>query len=278
MTKNEIIEALSKIDVTPNKKLGQNFIKDPNITDLITKTMQPVKDEHILEIGPGTGVITKDFVEAGCQVTAIEFDWRLAEFMRLRFANDKNFRLIESDACKVDYDEIMGTEPYRCVANLPYSVSSVLVSILMAAQNYPQQIFVMLQKEMAERLAAKPNTKAYGSLSVRLQALYDVTITRKISKKIFHPSPDVDSALLNATLRPNSEPLSMELRQRLDEVTKLAFSQRRKQVKKMLGQRFQTPFVLEFFKQNNISETVRAEQLTVDQFINFAKATLEDKK
>ncbi len=171
----------------------------------------------------------------------------------------------------------MGAKPYRCVANLPYSISSVLVSILIAAKNSPQQIFIMLQKEMAERLAAKANTKAYGSLSVRLQALYDVSIVRKISKNIFYPSPDVDSALLNATLKPESKNISPQLKDRITEISKLAFSRRRKQVKKLLGQRFQTPFILEFFKQNNISETARAEELTVEQFIKLSQITIEEK-
>ncbi len=277
MTKQEIIQLLTSMDMAPSKKLGQNFLIDQNTIDLIIRSVEPIPGENILEIGPGTGVITKKLIESGAHLTAIEFDYRLASYIRKTYSDKPGFRLEENDACKVDYDELMGTEPYRCIANLPFAISSVFISILMNVRNPPKQIFVVLQKEMADRLAAQPHTKAYGALSVRMQALYNVKVAKKISKTVFHPNPDVDSALLDARIKEDQELPSQEFRKRLEEITKLAFSQRRKQARKMLGQRFQTPIILEFFRQNGIKETARAEEITVEQYMKLTAATLEEK-
>ncbi|MGL4855063.1 MAG: 16S rRNA (adenine(1518)-N(6)/adenine(1519)-N(6))-dimethyltransferase RsmA [Lentisphaeria bacterium] len=276
MTKNEIVELLTKLDMAPSKKLGQNFLIDQNIIDLIVRTVNPHAGENILEIGPGTGVLTSRLVAAKANVTAVEFDWRLAGYIRETYGSGDGFRLIESDACKLDYDEVMGDASYRCIANLPYAISSIFLSMLASAENPPKQIFVMLQKEMADRMAAKPNTKAYGALSVRMQALYDVSIARKIPNTVFHPNPDVDSALMNAEIPEGRIIHSKAFRKRLEEIAKLAFSQRRKQVRKLLGQRFQTPFILQFFADNGIAESARAEEITVAQYIKLTEATLKE--
>jgi len=275
MTKQEIVDLLTKLDMAPSKKLGQNFLIDQNIIDFIIRCVEPQSGERILEIGPGTGAITQKLVDKGVHVTAVEFDYRLAGFIRDRYKDTAGFVLHEADACKVDYDELLGDESYRCVANLPYAISSVFVSVLLNVKNPPKQIFVVLQKEMADRLAAKPRTKAYGALSVRIQALYNVEVTRKVPNKVFHPNPGVDSGLLDARIKDGDVP-SQEFRKRLEEVTKLAFSQRRKQVKKQLAQRFQMSFILDFFNKNGIKETARAEEITVEQYMKFTAATLEE--
>ena len=273
MTKTEILELLNSMDMGPSKKLGQNFLVDQNIIDIIVEKVVPSAKENVLEIGPGTGVLTKRLVESGATVTAVEFDYRLAEYIRKTYGNTPGFRLIEKDAVKVDYDELMAGKPFRCIANLPYAISSIFLATLTNLQMPPDQIFVMLQKEMADRLAAQPRTKAYGALSVRIQAVYDVSIAKIVSRQSFYPAPDVDSALLNAELKA-CEPLSVALRQHLATFSKLAFSHRRKQVKKVLATKLGMARVLELFEQLGISVTARAEEITVAQFIELSKLTL----
>ncbi|MCK5834657.1 MAG: ribosomal RNA small subunit methyltransferase A [Lentisphaeria bacterium] len=275
MTKTEILELLNSMDMGPSKKLGQNFLIDQNIIDIIVDKVVPSANENVLEIGPGTGVLTKRLVESGATVTAVEFDYRLAEYIRKTYGPTPGFRLIEKDAVKVDYDELMEGKPFRCIANLPYAISSIFLATLTNLQLPPAQIFVMLQKEMADRLAAEPRTKAYGALSVRIQAVYDVSIAKVVSNQSFYPAPDVDSALLNAELK-TGETLSVALRQHLATLSKLAFSHRRKQVKKVLATKLGMPRVLELFEQLGILVTARAEEITVPQFIELSKLTLDE--
>ena len=275
MTKTEILELLNSMDMGPSKKLGQNFLIDQNIIDIIVEKVVPSANENVLEIGPGTGVLTKRLVESGATVTAVEFDYRLAEYIRKTYGSTLGFRLIEKDAVKVDYDELMEGKAFRCIANLPYAISSIFLATLTNLQMPPNQIFVMLQKEMADRLAAEPRTKAYGALSVRIQAVYDVSIAKIVSRQSFYPAPDVDSALLNAELK-TGEPLSVALRQHLATLSKLAFSHRRKQVKKVLATKLGMNRVLELFEQLGISVTARAEEITVSQFIELSKLTLKE--
>jgi len=275
MTKNEILELLNSMDMGPSKKLGQNFLIDQNVIDIIVEKVVPSAKENVLEIGPGTGVLTKRLVESGATVTAVEFDYRLAAYIRKTYGSVAGFRLIEQDAVKVDYDELMEGKPFRCIANLPYAISSIFLATLTNLQVPPAQIFVMLQKEMADRLAAQPRTKAYGALSVRMQAVYDVSIAKVVSRHSFYPAPDVDSALLNAEMKPG-EPLSVALRQHLAKLSKLAFSHRRKQVKKVLATKLGMPRVLALFEQLGLSVTARAEEITVEQFVELSRLTLDE--
>jgi 16S rRNA (adenine1518-N6/adenine1519-N6)-dimethyltransferase len=276
MTKTEILELLNRMEMGPSKKLGQNFLIDQNIIDLIVEKVVPTAQENVLEIGPGTGVLTKRLVESGATVTAVEFDYRLASYIRKTYGDFEGFRLVEKDAVKVDYDELMGGKPFRCIANLPYAISSIFLATLTNLQRPPDQIFVMLQKEMADRLVAQPRTKAYGALSVRIQAVYDVSIAKVVSRHSFYPAPDVDSALLNAEKKEGVDGLTVDLRQHLAAFSKLAFSHRRKQVKKILATKLGMNRVLELFEHLGISATARAEEITVEQFIALSKLTLKE--
>lgn len=275
MTQQELIKVLDQLGLKPSRKLGQNFLVDQNIIDVIIREVVPQEGEHVLEIGPGTGVLTDRLLEGGVDLTAVEFDHRLAAYNRDRHASHPRFRLHEQDACKVDYQELMGDEPYRCIANLPYAISSIFISLMIETPNPPKQIYVMLQKEMADRLAAKPRTKAYGALSVRLQACYEVSLARKISKHVFLPPPDVDSALLDAKWREDATLVNdREFRLKMAEVTKTAFSQRRKQVRKVLSGKYGEALIMQFLEDRGHTATARAEELTVDDYINLTERVM----
>ena len=163
MNKSELLALLERLEIHPSRRLGQNFLIDPNMLDSLVRSAGVVEGDTVLEIGPGTGTLTERMLAAGARVQAIELDHRLAGYLRdERFKDDKAFSLLEADACRTDLDSLMGQAPFRCVANLPYSCSSQLLASLTSMANQPQDIHVLLQKEMADRLTAKAGTKEYG--------------------------------------------------------------------------------------------------------------------
>ena len=271
MNKKELLATLESFGMRPGKILGQNFLIDKNLLDFIVRTAVPEKDEIILEAGPGFGALTRPLLASGAEVYAIEFDRRVCEYLRDNI-KEANFHLIEGDACRVNIAEIIPKgKKFRAIANLPYSISSIFVARLLELPEPPVQMVFMLQKEMAERLAASPNTKDYGSLSVRAQQLYDVKILRKVPPQVFHPRPRVDSAIAGFTLRDSKDIPSFEFRMRLNGIAKVTFAQRRKKIIKPLAAVYGLENVEKAFEELNISNLARPGELSVKQYEDLAK-------
>ena len=271
MNKKELLATLESFGMRPGKILGQNFLIDNNLLEFIVRTALPKKDEVILEAGPGFGALTRPLLKSGAEVYAIEFDRRVCEYLRNNI-KEANFHLIEGDACRVDIASIIPEgKKFRAIANLPYSISSIFVARLLELPEPPEQMVFMLQKEMAERLAAPPNTKDYGSLSVRAQQLYDVKILRKVPPQVFHPRPRVDSAIAEFTLRKAGDIPDFELRMRLNGIAKVAFAQRRKKIIKPLAKVYGLENVEQALEKLNISKLVRSGELSVTQYEELAK-------
>ena len=271
MNKKELIAELEKLGMRPGRGLGQNFLLDGNLLDWIVRTAGVAPQDNILEVGPGFGALTSRLVASGVNLTAVEYDHRLADYNRKKFSGNENFRLVEADACRVDYDELFPENiPYRAVANLPYAISSVFIAKLLECKNKPRTMFFMLQKEMAERLAAVPDTKAYGALSVRVQLFYKVKIEKIVPPEVFCPPPEVESALISFKLY--DEPFCTENENRMvSRVVRTAFNQRRKQLGKVLGQMFGKKEVAEVFEQLNIPMEIRPDKLEVTDFVAIAR-------
>jgi len=270
MNKQELINALESLGMRPGRGLGQNFLLDGNLLEWIVRNSGAACGDNVLEVGPGFGALTEKMVDAGFNVTAVEFDHRLAEYLRKRFHGVKNFKLVEADACKVDYDELFpaGTA-YRSVANLPYAISSVFIAKIVESANQPVSMFFMLQKEMGERLAAGPGTKAYGALSVRTQLFYDVEIAKIVPPQVFCPPPEVDSALVafvrNCRTAENIHP---EL---FTPLVRNLFNQRRKQIGKVLGQAIGSKEkAARILADCGFAPELRPDKLSVDDFIKLA--------
>lgn len=269
MKKNELLEIFREMDFHPGKQLGQNFLIDENLLRFIVREAAPSPDETILEVGPGFGVLTRALLEAEAKVIAIEFDRRICEYLRKNIA-DANFTLIEGDACRVDLEEILkGAKNCRCIANLPYSASSVFISRMLELENPPQNMLFMLQKEMAQRLAAKPGIKNYGSLSVRVQTVFNAKLLRTIPPQVFFPQPDVDSAI--ASFERKEEIPAVETIRLLSKLTKTAFAKRRKKMFKPLTRDFPVDILEKAYDSLNISKDARPEELSPKQFIEMAK-------
>ena len=268
MNKKELIAALDELGMRPGRGLGQNFLLDGNLLDAIARINAPEPGEELLEVGPGFGALTGRLLAAGARVTAIEFDRRLAEYLRNHLACD-NLRLIEADACKVDYAQLFPNGNFRAVANLPYSISSVFIAKMLELDSPPERMFFMLQREMGERLAAAPGTKAYGALTVRAALEYQVRIERIVPPEVFYPPPEVESALVEFR-RHREFGLTRDQRAKVRGVVNSAFAQRRKQLGKVLGGVYGRENAMRALQEAGIAPEIRPDKLGCAEYIQVA--------
>lgn len=257
MTLTEVRLLLAELDLRPSKAMGQNFLIDGNILQISIREADIREDEVVLEIGPGLGALTGELASRAAHVFAIEKDRRLADYIRKHFPD---VTLIEGDATKVP---LPGCD--KVVANLPYSVSSPVLERLVEAQDKPRRIVVMLQREVANRLVASPRHKDYGALTLFTQLHYHVTIAHIVSPKCFCPAPQVESAIV--VLDHRAPRIQLEPGAPYHALVRAGFNQRRKMLRKLI-----TGFgdVAAAFEHVGISETARAEELSLEQWIALA--------
>lgn len=270
MNKRELLDLLQELGLHPSRKLGQNFLLDRNLLSALVRDASVVPGEHILEVGPGTGVLTSVLLSSGCRVTAIELDHRLASYVSRRFAEyGDQFCLLQGDACRVDLSSLVGSEAYRCISNLPYSCSSPFMASLAALANPPTSMHLLLQKEMAERLTASPGSKAYGAFTVRLALRYHTEILRLVPPEVFYPAPDVTSAFVRLRLKSNLP--AMDLCHCASSLAGEVFSQRRKKSFNLLARIHPSPLVQAAFAAASLPDDVRAEDISPDAFLVLAR-------
>jgi 16S rRNA (adenine1518-N6/adenine1519-N6)-dimethyltransferase len=266
MKLSEIRATLPEIRVSPVKTLGQNFLHDQNLARWIVNQAEIIPDDYVVEIGPGLGALTKLALERAAYVLAIEKDTRLANFLRERLSHPR-LEVMNIDALKFDPRVLFSHRRVKLLGNLPYNISSAL---LLKFLEYPSPISLwlcMLQKEMAARLSALPSTHDYGSLTLRVQLRYRVQYLRTIPATVFFPKPEVDSALVRILPR---DPLELPARddELLTKLIRSGFSQRRKQLRKLLGMR-----VINWDHAAStlgVDPKARAENLSLRQWIGVA--------
>ncbi|RHJ90821.1 16S rRNA (adenine(1518)-N(6)/adenine(1519)-N(6))-dimethyltransferase RsmA [Parabacteroides bouchesdurhonensis] len=251
--------------VKPKKALGQHFLKDLQIAQRIADTVADFKGSPILEIGPGMGVLTQFLLEAGHDLTVVELDRESVDYLEQNFPALSG-RIIGADFLKLDLSTLFD-RPFCVIGNYPYNISS---QIFFKVLDYKEQIPCcsgMLQKEVAERLAAGPGSKTYGILSVLLQAWYDVEYLFTVSEHVFDPPPKVKSAVLRM-VRNDRKELGCD-EKLFKTVIKTSFNQRRKtlrnSMKPLLGKDC-PDYVLPIFDK-------RPEQLSVEQFVELTLIT-----
>ncbi len=262
-----IAVVVEKYDLTPNKSWGQNFIFDLNLTRKIARAANLSSNETIFEIGPGPGALTRAlFIEGAGKIIAIERDKRaitaLSELVDI--CNGK-LELISDDALKVPINK-MGVLPRRIVANLPYNIATQLLLNWLQTPNAFKAITVMVQKEVAMRICAKPGSSNYGRLSIITQWLTRPKMLFDIPASAFHPKPKVTSTLLE--IIPRSQPLFPAKRQVLEKITAQAFGQRRKMLRSSLKKVGGDDLLLA----TNIDPTLRPENLSIEDFCRLAQA------
>ena len=258
---------VEKYDLTPNKSWGQNFIFDLNLTRKIARAANLSSNETIFEIGPGPGALTRAlFIEGAGKIIAIERDKRaitaLSELVDI--CNGK-LELISDDALNVPINK-MGVLPRRIVANLPYNIATQLLLNWLQTPNAFKAITVMVQKEVAMRICAKPGSSNYGRLSIITQWLTRPKMLFDIPASAFHPKPKVTSTLLE--IIPRSQPLFPAKRQILEKITAQAFGQRRKMLRSSLKKVGGDDLLLA----TNIDPTLRPENLSIEDFCRLAQA------
>jgi 16S rRNA (adenine1518-N6/adenine1519-N6)-dimethyltransferase len=266
MKLSDIRATLQEIHVSPVKTLGQNFLHDQNLARWIVDQAQITQDDDVLEIGPGLGALTKLLLEKGARVLAIEKDRRLANFLRERFGHER-LEILNIDALKFDARVLFSHRRVKFLGNLPYNISSALLLKFLA---YPSPISLWLftlQKELAMRLSANPSTRNYGALTLRVQLRHHVKYLRTVPATVFFPQPEVDSAVVRIWPRDAQElpPHDEEL---LVELIRLGFSQRRKQLRKLLRKRVDDWDALA--RHVGIDPQVRAEEVSLLQWISLA--------
>ena len=195
MKLSEIHATLKEIGVSPAKALGQNFLHDQNLARWIVDQAQITAEDYVVEIGPGLGALTRFLLEKGAHVLAIEKDARLAKFLRSRFG-DERLEIVNIDALKFDPRILFAHRCVKLIGNLPYNISSPLLSKFLEHPSPISLCVLTLQKEMARRLSASPCTHDYGALTLRVQLHHRVKYLRSVAATVFLPRPEVDSAVV----------------------------------------------------------------------------------
>ena len=267
MTGQEIREALDRAGVTPSRQLGQNFLMDPNMARWIVSQLDASPDDTVVEVGPGTGALTEHVVGSVRRVILVEFDARLAAFLRDRFANHPEVEVHHADGARFDIRSIFPHRRALFLGNLPYSAGGAIMKNFLSRPNPFARAVLMLQKEVIDRLAAQPRTKDYGVLSLRVQSEWNVLPQRIVPPEAFHPRPQIDSAV--AILTPRAASLPAFDAKLLDELLRRGFSQRRKQMARQMPT---TRNWQDVATSLTIPTTARAEELTLDQWIALARA------
>lgn len=218
---------LRKHNIRPTRSMGQNFLVDPSVVVRIADVAGVGDDDLVLEIGPGMGILTRELLSRGARVTGVELDRDLAAFLTADLAAIDRFRLVERDARYVEIEQITGGEPYQVVANLPYSVATVIIRHFMESSTPPRRMTVMVQKEVAERMTAEPGAMSLLGLATYLYA--EAQIAFIVPPDVFLPPPKVESAVVVLNVRDRLAGTS-EQRDRMFELATMAFQRRRKTI------------------------------------------------
>ncbi len=239
----------------PRKRFGQNFLVDHRIINQIISTISPKNDDSIIEIGPGKGAITFPIIEYLDHLIVIEIDRDLVSMLKSK--EQEKLTIFQADALTFDFSQI--SNKLRVIGNLPYNISSPLLFHLLDYRKQIIDMTFMLQKEVVDRIVAPPGSKTYGRLSVMMQAFYEVELMFVVPKESFEPQPKIESAILY--LKTREQPLVKNSKP-LEEIVKLAFSQRRKTLKNCLKSVLNQ-------SQTEIDLSQRAEMLSTENFVTL---------
>lgn len=250
MTINEIKKLCQDFGIKPTKGKGQNFLIDHNVLHKIVAAANLSQDDYALEVGPGFGILTEQLVKNCRQVLGVELDKSLLFFLKKKFKLQENFKLIEGDILKIKNQELadkLGSESYKLVANIPYAITKPIIQKFLNFVPRPTEITVLVQKEVAKKITARPGEMSLLAISVQFYGR--PKIVDIVSKESFYPVPKVDSAILKIEINPNSLPaefsriLTLKQQQNFQakkfwQLVKISFSSPRKQLQNNLANGF----------------------------------------
>ncbi len=264
MNRSEIIDTAKALGLSPNKKLGQNFLCDAGTIGKILGAVGVTGTDSVLEIGPGLGALTEGLLERAGSVTAVEIDAGFVRYLSGRFAEEKKLRIIHGDFIRIAPSGVFT----RAVSNLPYYCSSEVLFKLAAEYRIPS-VYVMLQKEMAERIVARPGAPQYGALSVSLGMYYRARSLFSIRPECFYPRPDVVSLFIELSARDDLR-LDVDGLNLFHLLVKSAFWGRRKTLAKALADSphidLDRAMVLGILREMGIDEKIRGENMSVAEY------------
>ena len=250
---------------TPRKRFGQNFLRDDGVVQRIVMAVNPRAGDHLVEIGPGEGVMTAAFLKTGNPLDAVEIDRDLAAHLRQRFADQPGFRLHQADALKFDFAALAQGGKLRVVGNLPYNISTPLMFRLFDAAALIEDMHFMLQREVIDRLCAEPGEPDYGRLGIMARYYCTAEKLFEVYPESFYPPPKVISAIVR--LIPHPQPIVDADAALLGKVVATAFSQRRKTLRNALKSLFDENALINA----GIDPSARAETLNLEQYAELAR-------
>ena len=264
--------------VRAKRSLSQNFLVDHNIRRKIVAELAAGPADEVLEVGPGHGELSDLLVGQVAALVLVEKDDVLASELEARFGGRDDVRVVHADALEVDLARLLpGDRPGLLISNLPYGITSPLIFRFLDMRPLPGRMVLLVQKEVAERIAAAEGSKVYGALSVGVQARADVRVAFRVGRGAFRPAPAVDSALI--VIEPHADPRNDEMLRALRVLTRVAFSRRRKQLGRILRSApeydLSAAGVDRVLEACALSPQARPETLTPDQFIELAGRLME---
>ncbi|MBU2444901.1 MAG: ribosomal RNA small subunit methyltransferase A [Bacteroidetes bacterium] len=247
----------------PKKSLGQNFLQDKNIIKKIIDAFNPTENETIVEIGPGKGALTDELITKKINLFGVEIDKNLCEELRIKYPN---LQLVNKDFLKVDFEKDITNTRCRVIGNIPYYATSQILLKLFENHRLIKDALIMMQLEVAQRLISQPKTKEYGILSVYTNFYSEAKLLFKVSKNVFYPKPEVDSAVVHFKFNEKLELNEIEI-ELFRIIIRTAFNQRRKtlrnSLRKLINVENQEKLKFDFNR--------RAEELSLNDFLYLAK-------
>ena len=257
----------------PKRALGQNFLVDPNIRRKIVRELDPRPADVVLEVGPGHGELSQYLVGRCRRLVLVEKDHGLARGLRARWGDRPDVDVVEGDALRIGLSDFLrDAAAVRVVSNVPYNITSPLVFAFLELEPVPGRIVLTVQREVAERIVAPPGIKAYGALSVGVQAIAVASLAFRVGRQAFRPVPAVDSAVVRLEPRPDAADVD---RAALRTLTRACFNRRRKQLQKTLRTAPELSFagdVEPVLRRLSIDPAVRPEMLDPPTFVRLAAA------
>lgn len=265
---------MKAFNLRASKRLGQNFLVDANIVRGIVEAAGAKPGDRILEIGPGIGTLTQGLAESGADVTAVELDKKLPAVLAETLAGYDNVTVVPGDILKVDIPSLMGNQPFKVAANLPYYITTPILMALLE-QHLPISVLVtMVQKEVALRMIAGPGSKTYGALSVAVQYYTRPHIAFDVPPKSFIPAPEVDSVVIVCEVR-EKPAVAVRDEKMFFRVVRAAFGQRRKTIMNaMKGAGFDKEHLEAVFAACGLDASRRGESFSLNEFAILADALL----
>jgi len=271
-TESEINKTLKSNNLHAKKKFGQNFLKDQKILEAIRDISECDKDTLVIEIGPGLGGLTELLCEKAGFVLAYEVDSDLIDILHNNLSRFNNYEIINKDILTVDVNKDIDKYNYNkiyLVANLPYYITTPIITKLLSEVERIERYVVLLQKEVAHRLAGKPSTKDYGAITLAIEYRGSAKVMLEVNRNAFIPAPNVDSSVLRIDFYPNKKyfPKDEKL---FFELIRMSFNQRRKTLINNLSEKYNKEFIVKMLNDNLYKQSIRAEELSIDDFIKLS--------